>query len=83
MGRMDGQIQANTKAIELLDKHQASLSNRFIKRFGASTSTMPFPQEGEEVDEGNGEDEVNEGNIGVENEGALDPNQAPNQAPNE
>jgi hypothetical protein len=72
MGRMEGQIQANTKAIDLLDKRQASLSNRFIKRFGASSSTMPFPQEGEEMDEENNEEED-----------ARDQNQASNQAPNE
>ena len=49
-----------------------SLSNRFIKRFGASSSTMPFPQEGEEMDEENNEEED-----------ARDQNQAPNQAPNQ
>ena len=80
MTRVEGQIQANNKAIALLDKRQESLSNRFIKRFGASSSTMPFPQEGEEVDEGhNEEEEVNEGNNEVEEEDAHDQNQAPNE----
>ena len=69
MTRMEGQMQAHAKDLATLDKRQESLSNRFIKRFGASSSSMSFPQEG-------GEEVQKEDNAVEENEAHdINPNQ--------
>ena len=76
MGRMEGQMLEHTKAIKTLDEHQESLTTRFVKRFGASSSSVSSTHEEEE-----GEANLEDVNKEVEEDDAHDLN--PNQNSNE
>ena len=58
MTKIEGQMQEHTRAIRILDQRQESLTTRFVKRFGASSSSVPSThEEGEEEDVEDGVEE--------------------------
>lgn len=56
MTRMEGKMNEHAKALATLDERQESLSNRFVKRFGASSSPIPSPNEQGDEEEEEGEE---------------------------